>query len=42
MDFEKGAVSHLTILHDDWCAIFDGGYCDCNVEIMWQPVEVTA
>jgi len=27
-------VLHVTILHDDWCSILNGGnFCDCDPEI---------
>lgn len=28
-----GSVGEALILHDDWCAIYEGGRCDCNPEI---------
>ncbi len=40
MDFTPGTCCHLTTLHDDWCAIYEGGYCDCNPEIIRSPMEV--
>ena len=30
---EKGKVSHLTIAHDDWCDIYNGGSCNCNPDV---------
>lgn len=26
-------MSHLVCFHDEWCAIYRGGDCNCNVEI---------
>jgi len=26
----KGSVAEVTIRHDDWCAIWRGGRCDCK------------
>lgn len=25
-----GEVTHVTVLHDDWCGIFRGEACNCN------------
>jgi hypothetical protein len=31
-------VHHVTVLHDDWCALLThGGECDCDPEIQYQP-----
>jgi hypothetical protein len=37
--FEKGKVYHIVCHHDDWCTIYDGCDCNCNV-IMTRHVEV--
>jgi hypothetical protein len=29
----------INVLHDDWCAFFAGGACDCDPELV--PVKVT-
>ena len=26
-------VKDVDIFHDDWCAIYDGGYCNCDPDI---------
>ena len=39
---KPGSVTMVTVRHDDWCAFFRGGYCDCNVEIVRRPMEVEA
>lgn len=32
-------VHMLNIQHDDWCAIFDGGLCNCDPDIeLAEPV----
>jgi hypothetical protein len=28
-----GRLSDVDVLHDDWCAIYVGGYCNCRPEI---------
>ena len=28
-----GVLSQTRIYHDDWCAIFRGGYCNCDPDI---------
>jgi len=30
---------HAYILDDEWCAIFRGGTCDCDPEIMLRPED---
>jgi hypothetical protein len=27
---ELGRLYHVAVLHDDWCAIFNGGGCNCH------------
>ena len=29
-----GSIISVTVLHDDWCAVFGGGVCDCSPEII--------
>ena len=29
----QACLSEITILHDDWCAIYFGGYCNCDPDI---------
>lgn len=29
-----GMVTHSDIYHDKWCAIFKGGACNCDPEIV--------
>jgi hypothetical protein len=31
------SVSDVDIAHDDWCAIYSGGYCDCDPDIRIRP-----
>jgi len=34
----QGKVHHITVAHDDWCAIWLGGSCDCNPDVsLSQP-----
>jgi len=28
-----GVLSHAVILHDQWCAIYQGRSCDCNPDV---------
>ena len=30
-------VSHIYVMHDDWCEIYNGGYCNCNPEVTFNP-----
>lgn len=30
---EPGTVTRISVCHDTWCAIYKGGYCNCNPEI---------
>lgn len=39
LDLERGAGYEVRVLHDDWCAFFAGGACDCDPELV--PVKVT-
>lgn len=40
-----GGVRHVSVRHDDWCAYFQGGHCNCDPEISfidhatWQSRE---
>lgn len=35
-----GAVTHIYVAHDDWCAIFKpGGSCNCNSIELRRDVE---
>lgn len=36
---ERGKVYHSVCHHDDWCAIYHGGECNCNV-VVTRHVEV--
>lgn len=38
---EAGQLTHVDIYHDGWCAIYAGGYCNCDPEIrlrLYKPV----
>ena len=28
-----GSVNSIAVVHDDWCAIFAGGFCNCDPDI---------
>jgi hypothetical protein len=41
---EEGKVipglSEVAVYHDDWCAVYRGGYCDCDPEVkIWPPQQ---
>ena len=33
---EPGAVNHVHVYHDDSCAVFSGGTCNCDPEIKME------
>jgi hypothetical protein len=37
-----GKVTHLDIYHDDNCAIFTGGSCNCNPDIIQRAEKPAA
>ncbi len=39
---QAGQVTHLDIYHDDNCAIFRGGPCDCDPAIFQRPEPAKA
>jgi len=34
-----GQVVHIDVAHDDWCAIFKGGICNCDPEVSFRPAR---
>ena len=32
-------VRHINVSHDDWCALFKGGVCNCDPDIREMPPE---
>ena len=38
----SASLSNVDIYHDDWCAIYRGGLCDCDPDVVvktfWQAV----
>lgn len=32
--YERGRLYHTVSFHDDWCAIYSGGACNCNPNIV--------
>lgn len=37
MKIEKGTIHHIEVHHDEWCAHFDGGECDCEPFVFSGP-----
>ena len=35
-----GELSYVDIAHDDWCAIYGGGVCDCDPDIIDRSTGV--
>ena len=35
----KPSAHHLDIYHDDWCAVWQGGCCNCEPEMYVRPVR---
>jgi hypothetical protein len=29
----RGTVAHANVVHDSWCGIYKGKYCNCNPQI---------
>jgi hypothetical protein len=43
--FEQGKISaaslaEVDIYHDSWCAVYKGGYCNCDPDIKLRPQPV--
>lgn len=38
---ERGKVYVVTVAHDDWCAIYGGGYCNCDPDVTARPFGAT-
>lgn len=36
----RGALLHVQVLHDDWCAMATGGSCCCSPEFEVEPLTV--
>lgn len=36
LDPDPGALSHLHVFHNDDCAVWDGGLCDCEPEFVFE------
>jgi hypothetical protein len=32
-ELRAAGIHNIDIRHDDWCAIYKGGYCNCEPEI---------
>lgn len=30
LGFSRDQIHHVDVLHDDWCAVYKGGYCNCD------------
>jgi hypothetical protein len=37
LNIRPGTVNHVDIRHDDGCAVFGGGYCDCDPDVELRP-----
>ena len=35
----KVGLGHLYIAHDDWCAVYKDGLCNCDPDIKYKPPE---
>ena len=35
---KPGALEEVTIMHDEECPIFSGGFCSCNPDITVKPL----
>lgn len=33
-------VTHVSIFHDNWCAIYSGGFCNCDPDIRVVPYRI--
>lgn len=36
LDLDPGTLHHLHVFHDDDCAVWDGGFCDCAPEFILE------
>ena len=34
----KGGLVLVHVFHDGWCAVFEGGPCNCNPDIRYERV----
>lgn len=37
-----GVVYQAHVYHDEWCAVFSGGYCNCEPEVTVERAEASA
>jgi hypothetical protein len=37
-----GSVNRIDFIHDDWCGIFAGGFCDCDPDVRLNGRAVDA
>lgn len=35
-----GELTRASIYHDDDCAVFEGGYCNCDPDIVLRKIEL--
>ncbi len=42
LPIRPGTVTHVEVLHDDWCAFWQGGVCDCEPEIRLHELQAMA
>ena len=36
---KPGDVNLVRIFHDDWCAIYEGGWCNCDPDVVFEGVQ---
>ena len=34
------SLAEVDIYHDDWCGVYEGGYCNCDPDIELRPLSV--
>jgi hypothetical protein len=32
-----GRLTDVEVAHDDWCGIYEGGYCNCDPDVRIRP-----
>ena len=39
MNFERGKMYDVEIVHDDWCGVFKDKECDCDPDIIVKEIK---
>jgi hypothetical protein len=39
---KPGDMSKVDVAHDDWCHIWDGGYCQCDPDVTLKWSQLAA